>query len=337
MAEPILIMGASARAAAFSARRAGLRPLAVDMFADADLQRCCPSIRVQRYPQGLRSAVDTLLRTADVAAPHASVPWMYTGALENWPTLIESLSAERPLLGNHAKVLRRVRDPRQLAEELAAGGFRFPESVVDEAQFPRRSAPSVDGQWLVKPRRSSGGGGIAVWNGQWPAGDEFRSHYLQRRIEGVACGAFYVAAGDDCRLLGVTRQLIGTAWAGADGFGYAGSVGPLVLKDDVRRTFVALGRHLSTQFGLRGLFGIDAIVCDDQVWMLEVNPRYTASVEILERAADVSALTYHLTACRDGRLHAERLITTCGEVTPCTADSSPRLGSATSCHGKAIV
>ncbi len=331
MAEPILIIGASARAAAFSARRAGLRPLAVDMFVDTDLWGCCPSIRAEQYPVGLPGAIDTLLRNANLRAPHGSVPWMYTGALENWPDLIESLSAVRPLLGNHAEVLRRVRDPRQLGEELAASGFRFPELIADDAQLRRRAEPSGNGQWLMKPRRSSGGGGIEVWNGERPSARAFRSHYLQQRVEGVACSAVYVAAGDDCQLLGVTRQLIGPAWAGAEGFRYAGSVGPLVLEDDVRQTFVALGQHLSTRFELRGLFGVDAILCDGQVWTLEVNPRYTASVEILERATNVSALACHLAACRDGRLPADGMGSMCSAATPRSTNSGTR------CHGKVIL
>ena len=42
----LVIIGASARAAAFSAHRAGMRPWCVDLFGDADLARRFPVRRV---------------------------------------------------------------------------------------------------------------------------------------------------------------------------------------------------------------------------------------------------------------------------------------------------
>ena len=47
---------------------------------------------------------------------------------------------------------------------------------------------------------------------------------------------------------------------------------------------------LADRFELSGLFGVDFILDGDQVWTLEVNPRYTASVEIVERATGIHAI-----------------------------------------------
>ena len=43
-----------------------------------------------------------------------------------------------------------------------------------------------------------------------------------------------------------------------------------------------------------GLFGIDLILKDGHPWPIEVNPRYTASVEVLEWALGRSLLAEHL-------------------------------------------
>ena len=43
----------------------------------------------------------------------------------------------------------------------------------------------------------------------------------------------------------------------------------------------------------------------DVVWPVEVNPRYTASVEVFERAYGTTALTLHIAACR-GELPTSR-------------------------------
>src|SRR5271168_3117593 len=97
-AESLVIIGGSARAAAFSALRAGLRPWCADLFADLDLRQRCPvrAVPVERYPQGLPKLLD-------LAPPG---PWMYTGALENRGEVVRKLAALRPLWGNDAPVLR---------------------------------------------------------------------------------------------------------------------------------------------------------------------------------------------------------------------------------------
>ena len=85
--QSLLILGASARAAAASAVRAGLAPRAIDLFADADLRAICSAAQVDDYPEGLFAAA--------IEAPAA--PWMYTGGLENYPRLVDDLAARRPL------------------------------------------------------------------------------------------------------------------------------------------------------------------------------------------------------------------------------------------------
>src|SRR5262245_15571854 len=100
MNRSLIIVGASVRAAAQSALRAGFKPWLADMFADADLAASGPVQRIEPYP----SALTDIFR----AAPDA--PWIYTGALENYPELIEQLASLRPLWGNAAQALRQVRD-----------------------------------------------------------------------------------------------------------------------------------------------------------------------------------------------------------------------------------
>jgi predicted ATP-grasp superfamily ATP-dependent carboligase len=64
-----------------------------------------------------------------------------------------------------------------------------------------------------------------------------------------------------------------------------------------RETLERLGNTLSEQFELAGLFGVDFILDGERVWTVEVNPRYTASVEIVERCTGVRAIAAHVAAC----------------------------------------
>ena len=50
-------------------------------------------------------------------------------------------------------------------------------------------------------------------------------------------------------------------------------------------------------FGLVGWFGVDYILRDGIPWPVEINPRYTASLEIHELASGRSLLPEHRHAC----------------------------------------
>lgn len=282
----LTIVGASARAAAQSAVRAGFRVRAGDLFGDVDLSRSADCTRVDRYPAGL----------AEVVAGPQPGAWMYCGALENHPRLVAAMARARPLWGNGGEVLHRVRDPLRVAAALAAAGLRHPRIETSTARVP------AHGRWLVKPRKSAGGARIHLWD---PSSSNVRprgGRYFQQCIAGDAYSAVYVGAPREAVLVGVTRQLVGESWTGASGFRYCGSIGPTELAREAMESFERIGRTLARAFSLTGLFGVDAIVNADGVWPLEVNPRYTASAEILERACGESLIGWHAAACRDGLL-----------------------------------
>lgn len=259
----VLIVGASVRAAAWSALRAGREPWGVDLFADRDGLRIARVARcsAEGYPA-------ELVRLARDCPP---MPWCYTGALENHPDVLAELCRNRELEGNDAEVIRRVRDPFAV------------ERVLREASLPALSVvrqPS-EGVWLRKPIASAGGRGIAFVS--WAdRPDAFtRSHYYQRYAEGPAFSTLFRVA-ERPRLLGSTVQLVGQPWLHAKPFAYCGSIGPISLPPTASATLDRFGCVLASAFGLWDLFGIDWVLSDGQPWLVEVNPRYTASVEVVE-------------------------------------------------------
>lgn len=299
MNDYLTIVGASARAAAHSARRAGYVVHAADLFADVDLgTRCASSSRVRRYAE--------FARIVDGEQPGG---WMYTGALENHPALVERLARKRRLLGNAGAVVKRVRSPLTLARSLARAGLPHLEVRRTRDGLP------LDGTWLRKPLRSAGGADIEHWDGRTAAaGRSDRGYCFQRYAEGAPCSAVFVVAGGEARLIGVTRQLIGAAWTGASGYQFCGSIGPMKIPAQARVQFAALGSHLGREFQLQGLVGLDAVLAGDVVWPIEINPRYPASAEVLERALGINFISLHVAACLEARLPAVDLPTTPGPI-----------------------
>jgi uncharacterized protein len=161
---------------------------------------------------------------------------------------------------------------------------------------PRTATP-----WLRKPRRSGGGHGIRLWRPGMPVPPE---SYLQERIDGVPGSLVFAADGRRMVPLGISRQLVGERAFGASGFRYCGNVlggpGVTLFGDDQRvlDTAVALADAVTEEFGLVGLNGLDFIARDGVAYPIEVNPRYSASMELIERAEGVSMFEIHVRACR---------------------------------------
>jgi predicted ATP-grasp superfamily ATP-dependent carboligase len=290
----ILIVAASARGLVESAALAGFRVHAVDAYGDVDLLARASTIAVRRDLGQAWSA-------AQAVAAAASIPCRtvaYASNLENHPGALARLAAGRRLWGNAPEVLRRVRDPVLLAEALRARGFATPR--VSTA----RGSTGGSRTWLLKPRRSGGGHGIRPLR---PGEGVPRTRYLQERIEGVPGSVTFVADGRRAVPLGLSLQLVGWHAFGGTGFRYSGSLlcgGAVQLferQPSLADTAAAVADALTETFGLVGVNGIDFIARDGVPWVVEVNPRYCASMELVERAHGISIFGLHVDAC-GGRL-----------------------------------
>lgn len=286
---PLVVIGGSARAFAVSAARAGHRVYAADLFDDLDLRASVTATACVRdvaggYPTGLVAAA----RSFPAAA------FCFLGALENHPDVIRAVARDRPLLGCPPASLASVRDPWSLQRLVRDAGLASPECHADPRGLPR------DGSFLAKPLAGAGGRGIVPWGAATLT--PLRATVWQRRVVGTAWSASYVVSAAGGRLLGASRQLLGLPWCHARPFAYCGSIDePLAgVPWAVRRQFTALGAALAG-CGLRGAVGADVIVdAAGVVWVVEVNPRPCASMELIERATGESIAAAHLAACGAG-------------------------------------
>ena len=234
MSHDVLIFGASCRAAAFSALRAGLRPRCADYFADRDLAAICHVDRIDsRQPRREFTALAESLPASR---------WFYTGGFENHPAWVEQIARKHRLWG--------------------AGGSRFARCVIRFASLlcsQEQGIPSLavrrdplglprDGSWLMKPLRSGGGRDIRPLTADV---DQLSGPvYFQERIDGPSFSALYIGEPDGSRLVGVTQQLLGAA---GSPFAYRGSIGPWPIGEGLAIKLRTLGEVLAQAFGVTGL------------------------------------------------------------------------------------
>lgn len=287
----VLVAGVSTRALAESAARAGFCVTAIDAFGDLDLEAVAQVIPLRRD----RAQRSTAHAATDAVRWRSTDAVVYVSNLENYPGALRLLCQGRVLWGNPPEVLARVRNPVLLTRALRRRGFAVP--AVRTTPPAARSGAA----WLLKPRRSGGGSGVTVWR----AGDRVpRSKVLQQRMTGTPGSIVFAADGRRATPLGMSRQLVGLRAFGATGFRYCGSIlgsteTPTFARyDAVLHTATALACAVAEEFGVVGLNGVDFIVRNGVPYLIEVNPRYSASMELVEWATGVSIFDLHVRACR---------------------------------------
>jgi predicted ATP-grasp superfamily ATP-dependent carboligase len=253
---------------------------ALDAFGDLDQHA---GVRALSLPRGFgvpfsAAAAATVARRLEFDAV------VYLSPFENHPSAVRQLADLAPLWGNQPAVLRRARNPRTLVELLGL------------------SAPGAS-RWLLKPRASGGGRNIR-W---WKSGETVpRGWHVQPYIEGVPGSIVFVAASGCCVPLGLTRQLIGSAQFGATEFRYCGSIlapaGDHQFEPDASlvESAIRLATVASEKLGLVGVNGIDFIARNGVAHAIEINPRYSASMELVEQAFGASIFAAHADACSRG-------------------------------------
>ena len=301
----VLLAGLSTRAAAESAARAGVDAIAIDAFGDRDQHPAVRSLSIARDLAG-RPTAASMARAARTIACDAVA---YLSPFENHPRAVALLASGRVLLGNPPEVLRRVRDPVVLAEAFRRHGLAAPRVRTRRLNDPHVNDPNPNGpndqngpndpnhpnDWLVKPRSSGGGRGVRMWRGRPQIS---ANQYLQEFIDGTPGSIVFVCAGGRFVPLGVSRQLVGDEAFGARGYRYCGSIlaapGPVAAE--------RLAAVVTSEFGLVGVNGIDFMARDGVPYPVEVNPRWSSSMELVERACGVPLWALHASACLDGHL-----------------------------------
>lgn len=286
-APTLIIASLSARALARSARRAGYRVLALDCFGDADTRKAAAGVRTLPCDaQGFQA--DALLKEVAhllVEDPHSGL--VYGSGFEQRPALLDRLAEICPVYGNSSKTVLHAKDPSYWSASLDQWGFKYPETVLESPREPEG--------WLAKCRGGSGG-----WHVRWAAAaPRSADWFYQRRIDGPTYSVLFLADGCQTHIIGFNRQ-----WsyreAGGSGFGYAGALSKAELPQRVRDELYEAVARLTQTFELRGLNGIDFVLgADARPYLLELNPRPTATVELWDDDYWPDGLVAaHIQACR---------------------------------------
>jgi len=284
----VLIAAISGRALAQSAQRGGYQPLVVDFFGDQDtLQIARDHVRLTGSlangiaENALRVALE---RLADRYRPTGIV---CGSGFEDRPQLLESVAARWPLLGNSAKTVTEVKNPEMLSTICGRLAIPFPEFSLTK--------PSNPTDWLAK--RIGGAGGSHITPASQPVG---RAVYYQRKVPGIPTSLLFLADGARSTVIGFSSQWV--SGAARKPYRYGGAVQPATLTPHMATLLSTAVDRLVAATPMIGLNSADFHIDGERFWLLDVNPRPGATLDIFE-LPEGSLFDRHIAACA-GRLTA---------------------------------
>jgi predicted ATP-grasp superfamily ATP-dependent carboligase len=281
--------------------------LCLDYFGDQDLLDL-----VHRVPARVLSLPRDLGRPRSVLALGRAAlreEWdavALSGGLENRPGLLRRLAERGEILGNGAEEIASLRDPATFFGFLRRAGIPHPRTwIAGHAPGDVRAPRGVPCLW--KSARSGGGGRLRPAR---PGEPRPRGHYLQEHLAGRAGSAAFLADGGRAVILGVTEQISGWRALGGTGFRYGGNIaGPAgaFLPPGGLEPLAAVAGAITRRFGLRGLNGLDFVLARGVCHVLEINPRYSAAMELIESLGGRNLFDLHLEALRGEALRGKAL------------------------------
>jgi predicted ATP-grasp superfamily ATP-dependent carboligase len=122
--------------------------------------------------------------------------------------------------------------------------------------------------------------------------------YHQRWVAGRSVSALFVSGADDTQIIGFSEQW--TAPAPGQPFRFGGAARPAALADALAASLGEAVRRVARAFSLRGLNSADFIVGPLGWWLLEINPRAGATLDIFDTPGG-ALMQAHLAALCGGR------------------------------------
>lgn len=267
-----------------AATAAGYEVIALDAFADCDTRANAREVHLLHHHDGAFDAAalrDVLPRLVDAGVQGLA----YGSGFEANPALLTQVAGALPLIGNPARVVGHMKRALTFFALLEALEIPYPEVRL---QALADAAPTAD--WLLKKNGGSGGTHVRRADARQPLEP---GGYYQRAVAGIPVSLLFVADGRTARGIGFNQQWL--APTATQPYRYGGAVSRAELPLPVRRQLLLAAQKLTAAVGLRGLNSIDGIMAGEQLWLLELNPRLSASFD-LYAAADGGLFELHLQA-----------------------------------------
>ena len=274
MTKTLIIAATSARGYAQAAVTFGYDVIGLDAFIDVDTSAICKQKFKLKFDGFILN--EAHFKQVFLQIDFNNVEgFLYGSLFDSCPELLAWVAVQVPVIGNSENLLKQVKD-FSFFGLLDSLNIMHPEVQV--------SLPGEPEHWLLK--QIGGSGGIHIKS----AFAAKQGYYFQQKQLGTPISMLFVADGRSVNVIGFNQQLMAPTknWP----YRFAGAVSNIALQANIYEVFERAAQALTDALHLCGICSLDAIVDNKNVWVLELNPRLSATFCLYE-----NLLPMHLQAC----------------------------------------
>ena len=227
------------------------------------------------------------------------------GALQDLSALIEAAGV--CLLGSLPSAVGVAADKWECYRRFAQAGLPTPQTVCVAPAVAAAAATRLGFPVVVKPRDGAGCAGVCLAVDEAQLETALQEPVLQRSarllvqpyVEGCSASVSLIAAEGGSAVLSLNAQQLRPGIP----FVYHGGVAAVSHPRRAEACRLAQ-RAVALVPGLQGYVGVDMVLGEETIWLMEINPRPTTSYVGLRRVLDLNMAAAIWHACRDGSLPA---------------------------------
>ena len=242
----------------------------------------CIPLQHGHFPQ---TQLNVSLQRLQLQYPSARV--LLGAGAEHLATYIEQSSCWR-LCGN-ARIINQILDPEIFFTALESLEILYPDTLFQWSTLCQG--------WLTKTRHSCGGMGV-MRDFPNPPESEQKQYYWQKQQVGQTVSALFIAQQGSCVRLGINLQYVEDSLSNMHPFIYSGLCANYKTKNKLSTKIDSYALNISKHFSYNGLFSMDMILAPEGLYVLEMNPRISASFEMYERLnSGLNLVDAHIRVC----------------------------------------
>jgi hypothetical protein len=212
----------------------------------------------------------------------------------------------KKILGNHdvESIEDKFKFYKKIRNEFLTP-MTFHPSDVDEALEICESHQEI--QFILKPVKGSGGYDINLLNNNTDIEFSDGEFIMQEYVTGTNLSSSVLSSASETKTVTNSRLLTMNDFGVENSFIYVGNILPLTKKsimtdvedidhvnDEMKRT----SEDLIDRFDLIGSNGVDYILNENGLHVIEINPRLQGTFECVERSFGINMLEAHIRACQ---------------------------------------
>ncbi|NQY25643.1 MAG: ATP-grasp domain-containing protein [Piscirickettsiaceae bacterium] len=277
---PVLIFAQSGRFLAQSASQAGYPVWVADCFGDQDTLAIAE--RWQQSPRFSELTSSIFLKILADLTQGESCLFIAGSGIELCYSLLEILPANITLVGNKPQTIKQIKTPALFFDLLGRLKLPYPDTYLKR--------PLNNKRYLIKSASGLGGSHIQYSSHQTNISDA----YFQCFIAGKSGSALILANGKSAQIISINQQFLSPLKDMPFRLGAIES--PWNISKQHRQQLAQAANLITSELGLLGLNSLDFIISNNQLQLLEINPRPSASAELVSK--EIPIFHYHINACR---------------------------------------